>query len=93
MAIQRQSIVFISGQFDVGVTITEEGNDELIALKGIEALEQLIKEAGLATTFTELGYQLSEDVAKAVSNTCGVSTTGPKELSRQEIFELLMSCR
>ena len=73
--------------------ITEEGNDELIALKGIEALEQLIKEEGLAATFTELGYQLSEDVAKAVSNTCGVSTTGPKELSRQEIFELLMSCR
>ena len=73
--------------------ITEEGNDEAIALKGIEALEQLIKEAGLATRFTELGYQLSEDVAKAVSNTCGVSTTGPRELSRQEIFELLMSCR
>lgn len=73
--------------------ITEEGNDENIALKGIEALEQLIKDANLATTFTKLGYELTEDVARIVSQTCGVSKTGPRELTREEIYELLMSCK
>lgn len=73
--------------------ITEEGNDEKIALKGIEALEQLIKDANLATTFTKLGYELTEDVARIVSQTCGISKTGPRELTREEIYELLMSCK
>ncbi len=73
--------------------IQEEGTDEQIALKGIEALEQLIKDASLATSFTELGYELTEDVARAVSQTCVVSHTGPRELSREEIYELLLSCR
>ncbi|WP_195599209.1 iron-containing alcohol dehydrogenase [Longibaculum muris] len=73
--------------------VNEKGNDEDIALKGIEALERLIKDADLATTFTEMGYELTKDVAKVVSQICGVSSTGPKELTREEIYELLMSCR
>lgn len=77
----------------VVMDITEEGNDERIALKGIEALERLIKDANLATTFTKLGYELTKDVARIVSQTCGVSKTGPRELTREEIYELLMSCK
>lgn len=73
--------------------VNEKGTDEDIALEGIEALERLIKDAHLATTFTELGYELTEDVAKAVSQTCGVSSTGPKELTREEIYELLLNCK
>ncbi len=73
--------------------ITEERNDEKITLKGIEALEQLIKDANLATTFTKLGYELTEDVTRIVSQTCGVSKTDPRELTREEIYELLMSCK
>lgn len=73
--------------------ITEEGNDEKISLKGIETLEQLIKDANLATTFTKLGYELTEDVSRIVSQPCGVSKNVPRELTREEIYELLMSCK
>ncbi|MCD7809279.1 MAG: iron-containing alcohol dehydrogenase [Erysipelotrichaceae bacterium] len=73
--------------------IQDGDSDENIALKGIETLEQLIKEASLPSTFSEAGYELTEDIARIVSQTCNVSTTGPRELTRDEIYELLMSCK
>lgn len=73
--------------------ITEEGTDDFIVLKGIEALEKLIKDAQLPTTFIELGYELTEDIAKIVSKKCGISSTGPKELKRDEVDKLLMRCQ
>lgn len=73
--------------------IHEEGSNEEIALRGIEALEQLIKDANLKMTFTELGYELTEDIAKIVSQTCDISNAGPRQLTREEIYELLMNCQ
>lgn len=54
---------------------------------------ELIKEAQLSTTFTELGYELTEDIARTVSQTCEISNTGPRELTREEIYELLLRCK
>lgn len=73
--------------------IHDKDSEENIALKGIEALEKLIKEAQLSTTFTELGYELTEDIARTVSQTCEISKTGPRELTREEIYELLLRCK
>ena len=73
--------------------IHDKDSEENIALKGIEALEKLIKEAQLSTTFTELGYELKEDIARTVSQTCEISKTGPRELTREEIYELLLRCK
>lgn len=73
--------------------IHDKDSEENIALKGIEALEKLIKEAQLSTTFTELGYELTEDIARTVSQTCEISNTGPRELKREEIYELLLRCK
>ena len=73
--------------------IHDKDSEENIALKGIEALEKLIKEAQLSTTFTELGYKLTEDIARTVSQTCEISNTGPRELTREEIYELLLRCK
>ena len=73
--------------------IHDKDSEENIALKGIEALEKLIKEAQLSTTFTELGYELTEDIARTVSQTCEISNTGPRELTREEIYELLLRCK
>lgn len=73
--------------------IHDKDSEENIALKGIEALEKLIKEAQLSTTFTELGYELTEDIARNVSQTCEISKTGPRELTREEIYELLLRCK
>ena len=73
--------------------IHDKDSEENIALKGIEALEKLIKEAQLSTTFTELGYELTEDIARTVSQTCEISKTGPRELTREDIYELLLRCK
>ena len=73
--------------------IHDKDSEENIALKGIEALEKLIKEAQLSTTFTELGYELTEDIARTVSQTCEISNTGPRGLTREEIYELLLRCK
>ena len=73
--------------------IHDKDSEENIALKGIEALEKLIKEAQLSTTFTELGYELTADIARTVSQTCEISKTGPRELTREEIYELLLRCK
>ena len=73
--------------------IHDKDSEENIALKGIEALVELIKEAQLSTTFTELGYELTEDIARTVSQTCEISNTGPRELTREEIYELLLRCK
>ena len=73
--------------------IHDKDSEENIALKGIEALEKLIKEAQLSTTFAELGYELTEDIARTVSQTCEISKTGPRELTREEIYELLLRCK
>lgn len=73
--------------------IHDKDSEENIALKGIEALEKLIKEAQLSATFTELGYELTEDIARTVSQTCEISNTGPRELTREEIYELLLRCK
>ena len=75
------------------MVIHDKDSEENIALKGIEALEKLIKEAQLSTTFTELGYELTEDIARTVSQTCEISNTGPRELTREEIYELLLRCK
>lgn len=75
----------------MGITGIED--DEVTALKGIESLEQLIKAAGLATTFKELGYDLTEEVAKAVSQTCQVSASNVQQLSREEIYDILIDCK
>ena len=67
--------------------------DEETALMGIEALEAWVKELGLPSTFNEAGIEVSEETARLTSETCNVSETNPRTLSRQEIYEILMECR
>ena len=53
----------------------------------------LMKVGDGTSTFTELGYELTEDIARTVSQTCEISNTGPRELTREEIYELLLRCK
>ncbi len=69
------------------------GCDEEAAADGLDILENLIKNAGLAASFSELGYELTEEVARAVSENCGVSAGSVCPLTRQEIYEILISCK
>lgn len=75
------------------IGVKDEGTDEEIALKGIEALEQLVKDAGLGATFTELGYELTEKIARKVSQTCECVQTNQRPLTEKDIYQILMSCK
>lgn len=67
-----------------------EADDRKAAEAGLDCLEKLIDDAGLPRTFSACGYELTEAVAKAVSEKCAVSENGPRMMTRAEIFELLM---
>lgn len=67
-------------------------NDEKIALAGINALSEFIREAGLPTNFKELGVDPSLDL-KAVANSCVLNSNGCKQLTHEEVYEIFLECK
>ena len=61
---------------------------------GIEALENFIKECGLPTKMNQLksAITITSEVLRQVADTCDIIKSGPRELSRDEIYEILMEC-
>lgn len=64
------------------------------AENGVEALECFIKECGLPTSFSELKskVKITPEVLRQVADTCNIIKSGPRELGRDEIYEILMEC-
>lgn len=77
-----------------GVTYRNADAAELrtIAEKGIAALEAFIKEIGLPTHWSEIGIT-DDAVLRAASDTCFITPGCCKQMSRDEIFELLKECK
>lgn len=77
-----------------GVTYRNADAAELrtIAEKGIAALEAFIKEIGLPTHWSEIGIT-DDAVSRAASDTCFITPGCCKQMSRNEIFELLKECK
>lgn len=77
-----------------GVTYRNADAAELrtIAEKGIAALEAFIKEIGLPTHWNEIGIT-DDAVLRAASDTCFITPGCCKQMSRNEIFELLKECK
>lgn len=77
-----------------GVTYRKADAAELrtIAEKGIAALEAFIKEIGLPTHWSEIGIT-DDAVLRAASDTCFITPGCCKQMSRNEIFELLKECK
>lgn len=77
-----------------GVTYRNADAAELrtIAEKGIAALEAFIKEIGLPTHWSEIGIT-DDAVLRAASDTCFITPSCCKQMSRNEIFELLKECK
>lgn len=77
-----------------GVTYRNADDAELrtIAEKGIAALEAFIKEIGLPTHWSEIGIT-DDAVLRAASDTCFITPGCCKQMSRNEIFELLKECK
>ncbi len=61
---------------------------------GVEALAAFIKECGLPTKLTELKskVEITPELLRQVADTSNVIKCGPRELSRDEIYEILLEC-
>lgn len=64
------------------------------AEEGIEALAAFIKECGLPTKLPELKskVEITPEVLRNVAETCNIIKCGPRELDRDEIYEILTEC-
>lgn len=70
--------------------IEETGKSkEEVALAGIEALTQFIKEIGLPVTLTEMGIT-DKSMLQKVSNSVIIKEGCCKQLSQEEIYEILL---
>lgn len=61
---------------------------------GVDALENFIKECGLPVKMGQLKstVEITPEVLRQVADTCNVIQCGPRELGREEIYEILMEC-
>lgn len=64
------------------------------AEKGVEALEALIRECGLPVKMSQLKstVKITPEVLRQVADTCNLIKTGPRQLDREEIYQILMEC-
>lgn len=63
-----------------------------LALSGIEALENFIKEIGLPATFRELGIPEDTDF-RAIADSTNITAGCCKKLTADEIYEILLECK
>ena len=61
---------------------------------GVEALADFIKECGLPAKMGELKSktEITPELLRNMADTCNVIKCNPRELSRDEIYEILMEC-
>ncbi|MGN0083996.1 MAG: iron-containing alcohol dehydrogenase [Atopobiaceae bacterium] len=72
----------------------EEGETDLeTAERGIDALAAFVKEMGLPTSFAEMGSDASDETLRAVADTAIITSGCAKQLSKSEIFSILVECR
>lgn len=64
------------------------------AEQGLDALEAFIKECGLPTKMSELKskVEITEDVLRKVADTCNIIKCNPRELDREEIYQIMCEC-
>lgn len=64
------------------------------AESGIDALEDFIKECGLPSKMGQLRSEteITSEILKNTADTCNIIKSNPRELSRDEIYEILMEC-
>ena len=61
---------------------------------GLAALEDFIRECGLPTRLSALKskVEITPDVLRSVADTCNIIKCNPRELSRNEIYQILTEC-
>lgn len=71
--------------------LAEGKTEEELALAGIEALAEFIKEIGLPTKFSDMGIGADTDF-RAIADSTVITKGCCKRLSSDEIFEILQEC-
>jgi alcohol dehydrogenase YqhD (iron-dependent ADH family) len=61
--------------------------------EGIDFLADFIREVGLPTTFTEMGIILDDDTIRAIADSTIVTPGCCKQLTPNEIVEILKECK
>lgn len=69
----------------------ENKTDEAIALEGIRALSDFIKEIGMPSKLNEIGIDGSVDL-KLIADSCNIVATAYKKMTHREILEILNEC-
>lgn len=65
--------------------------DEALALAGISALADFIREIGLPTTMAELGIS-DRAMLREIADSCTISAGSYKKMSPEEIFQIFQEC-
>lgn len=65
-----------------------ERTDEELALAGIDALADFIKEIGLPTSFKELGLALDAETLRTIADSCGLSAGSYKKLTHDDVYDI-----
>ncbi|MGN1019768.1 MAG: iron-containing alcohol dehydrogenase, partial [Aristaeellaceae bacterium] len=79
---------FAQKVWDIAPGATEEET----ALAGVEALAAFIRETGLPATLTELGIPEDADL-RAVAESTRISQGCCRQLTRDELYDVLLACR
>lgn len=61
--------------------------------EGIDFLADLIREVGLPTTFTEMGISLDDDIIRAIAESTVITPGCCRQLTPNEIVEILNECK
>ncbi|EFE12863.1 iron-containing alcohol dehydrogenase [Clostridium sp. M62/1] len=71
--------------------ISDEGRDEdALAVAGISALAEFIKEIGLPTKLKEIGVK--KEQLKEIADSCGISQGSYKVMTHEEILQIFEEC-
>lgn len=64
------------------------------AEQGLDALEVFVKECGLPSRLNQLEsrVEITEEVLRKVADTCNIIKSNPRELDREEIYQILREC-
>jgi len=70
---------------------TEGKSDEEIALEGIKCLEDFEKEIGMPTSLSEMNIT-DKEILRKTADTCNITRGCARQLSRDEIYDILLEC-
>jgi len=70
---------------------TDGKTDEEVALEGVKCLENFEREIGMPTSLSEMNIT-DKEILRKTADTCNITRGCARQLSRDEIYEILVEC-